>query len=193
MLKALDPSSLQRWQAPRYSRTQRTDQTYRTVARRCAHSITRLVDEYKTTIDDHQQLREVRNDIDYYLRRYHEYCIRQRDGMGAHYREIGADDDVDFEHLIPAARIRDMLLSGVITVEQALNAPTVILSRAKHRLLKESGWASHTPDMWFPFHRYTQIFSARFETHDGTAVDPDTWTLSQHYTYFQHLVVDTRG
>lgn len=179
--------------APVYGRTRRTADTYRTVARHCARHLDLLVEEYRTIQNDQQLLREVRNDIDYYLRRYHEYCIRQRDGMGAHYREIDADDDVDFEHLIPAARIRDMLLSGVITVEQALNAPTVTLSRAKHRLLKESGWASHTPDMWFPFHRYTQIFSAQFETYDGTAVDPDAWTLSQHYTYFQHLVVDTRG
>lgn len=181
------------FQPPVYGRTRRTADTYRTVARHCARHLDLLIEEYKTIRNDQQLLREVRNDIDYYLRRYHEYCIRQRDGMGAHYREIGADDDVDFEHLIPAARIRDMLLSGVITVEQALNAPTVVLSRDKHRLLKESGWASHTPDMWFPFHRYTQIFSAKFETYDGTVVDPDTWTLSQHYTYFQHLVVDTNG
>ena len=31
------------------------------------------------------------NDIDEKLRRYHEYCIKQRDGMGAHYHEQGAD------------------------------------------------------------------------------------------------------
>mgnify|MGYP003337381338 FL=1 len=134
-------------------------------------------------------LREVRNDIDYYLRRYHEYCIKQRDGMLAHYHEIGADSDCDFEHLIPAARIRDLLIAGVLSIEQALNAPTVWLSRTKHHMLKDAGWASHTPDMWRPFRRYTQVFTAKYQTYDGTEIDPETWTLEDHYRYFNHLII----
>jgi hypothetical protein len=109
--------------------------------------------------------------------------------MKAHYHEIGADNDCDFEHLIPAARIRDLLLAQAITVEQALNAPTVRLSRAKHMALKDAGWASKTPNMWLPFVRYSQVFAAKFETHDGTAIDTETWTLEQHFNYFQHLVL----
>ena len=103
--------------------------------------------------------------------------------------EIGADEDTDFEHLIPAARIRDLLLAGVLTTEQALNAPTVRLSRTKHHMLKEAGWASHTPDMWLPFKRYSNVFQASYQTHDGTVIDLDTWTLEKHYQYFQHLVI----
>ena len=140
--------------------------------------------------NDQQLLREIRNDIDYYLRRYHEYCIKQRDGMGVHYHEQGADEDTDFEHLIPAARIRDLLLAKAISVSQALNAPTVKLSRSKHSALKDAGWASHTPDMWCPFRRYSQVFSAQFSTHDGTLIDPETWTLSRHFDYFQHLIIE---
>ena len=121
---------------------------------------------------------------------HHECCIKQRDGMSAHYHEVGADEDCDFEHLIPAARIRDLLLASAISVEQALNAPTVRLSRTKHAALKEAGWASTTPDMWCPFRRYTQVFDATYETHDGTAIDPDTWTLEQHFDYFKHLVIN---
>ena len=109
--------------------------------------------------------------------------------MGAHYHEVGADEECDFEHLIPAARIRDLLLANKITVEQALNAPTVVLSRAKHRALKDAGWASKTPDMWRPFRRYSQVFTAQYQTYDGTAIDPETWTLEQHYAYFRHLVI----
>jgi hypothetical protein len=109
--------------------------------------------------------------------------------MKAHYHEIGADEDCDFEHLIPAARIRDLLLFGIITVEQALNAPTVRLSRGKHMALKDAGWASKTPDMWLPFTRYTNVFEAKFQTHDGVAVDPTTWTLQKHFDYFKHLVL----
>jgi hypothetical protein len=109
--------------------------------------------------------------------------------MLAHYHEVNADEDCDFEHLIPAARIRDLLLAGSITTEQALNAPTVRLSRAKHHLLKEAGWSSTTPDMWLPFRRYSQVFETKYETHDGTMIDPKTWTLEQHFNYFKHLVI----
>ena len=184
--------SLEQFTAPVYGKTRRTPDTYRTVADHCTGHLERLVAEYRGVKNNQQLLREIRNDIDYYLRRYHEYCIKQRDGMSAHYHEQGADEDTDFEHLIPAARIRDLLLAGVITVVQALNAPTVKLSRAKHAQLKEAGWASTTPDMWLPFRRYSQVFSATFETHDGTTVDLESWTLEQHFNYFKHLIIDTK-
>jgi hypothetical protein len=181
--------SLQSFAAPIYGKTTRSADTYRTVATRCRENLLRLVTEYHAVVNDQQLLREIRNDLDYYLRRYHEYCIEQRDGMRAHYHEIGADQDTDFEHLIPAARIRDLLLASRITVDQALNAPTVVLSRAKHRALKEAGWAAKTPDMWRPFRRYSQVFTSQYQTHDGTPVDTETWTLEDHYRYFQHLVI----
>jgi hypothetical protein len=182
--------SLDQFTAPVYGKTKRSADTYRTVAAYCTKNINRLVEEYRAVENDQQLLREIRNDIDYYLRRYHEYCIKQRDGMQAHYHEIGADEDTDFEHLIPASRIRDLLLNGTITVQQALNAPTVKLSRDKHAELKDAGWASATPDMWLPFRRYSQVFAATFETHDGVSVDPTTWTLERHFDYFKHLIID---
>lgn len=182
--------ALEQFTAPVYGKTQRSADTYKTVARHCSTHIDRLVGEYQMVKNNQQWLREVRNDIDYYLRRYHEYCIQQRDGMKAHYHEVGADENCDFEHLIPAARIRDLLLSGTITTEQALNAPTVRLSRAKHDLLKETGWSSKTPNMWLPFKRYNNVFSAQFETYDGTPINQDTWTLEDHFSYFKHLVIN---
>jgi len=181
--------SLEQFTAPVYGKTRRTDETYRTVANYCTRNLIRLVAEYHAVQNDQQLLREIRNDIDTYLRRYHEYCIEQRDGMKAHYHEVGADEECDFEHLIPASRIRDLLLAAAITVEQALNAPTVRLSRVKHMMLKDAGWAAKTPNMWRPFLRYSSVFAAEFETHDGTRINPDTWTLEQHYAYFRHLVL----
>lgn len=181
--------ALENFSPPIYGKTKRTAATYKTVAQHCTSHLDRLIGEYLMIKNDQQWLREVRNDIDYYLRRYHEYCIKQRDGMKAHYHEVDADEDCDFEHLIPAARIRDLLLAGVITTEQALNAPTVRLSRAKHAELKDAGWASHTPDMWLPFTRYANVFTATYQTHDGTAINPATWTLADHYKYFAHLVL----
>ena len=181
--------SLEKFIPPVYGKTVRSPATYKTVAAHCSKHIGRLVEEYASVVNDQQLLREIRNDIDTYLRRYHEYCIQQRDGMKAHYHEVGADEECDFEHLIPAARIRDLLLAQAITVEQALNVPTVKLSRAKHHQLKEAGWSSKTPDMWLPFRRYTNVFAASFQTHDGVTVDPETWTLEKHYEYFKHLVI----
>jgi hypothetical protein len=181
--------SLQQFVAPVYGKTKRSSATYKTVAEHCHQHLIVLKTEYATTRNDQQKLREIRNDMDYYLRRYHKYCIEERDGMDAHYLEIGADKDTDFEHLIPAARIRDLLLAGVLSVEQALNAPTVKLSRSKHMALKEAGWGSHTPDMWLPFKRYSKVFAGSYQTHDGTMIDPDTWTLQQHFEYFAHLKI----
>lgn len=181
--------SLQQFISPVYGKTKRSSATYKTVADHCRRHLMQLVQEYQEVENDQQLLREIRNDMDYYLRRYHKYCIEEREGIGAHYVEVGADADTDFEHLIPASRIRDLLLAETITVEQALNAPTVKLSRNKHMMLKDAGWASRTPDMWRPFRRYTQVFGAQYQTHDGTPIEPETWTLEQHYAYFQHLVL----
>jgi hypothetical protein len=145
-----------------------------------------ILEIYRTSTNDQQTLRLVRDDMDNLLRRYHGYAIKEN--IGAHYREVGVDASADFEHLIPAARIRDMMIAGVFTIDQALNCPTVTLSRAKHHALKEAGWASHTPDVWHPFRRYTQVFEAEFQTHDGRSVDTETWTLADHYKYFDHLL-----
>ena len=172
-----------------YVRTQRSPNTYQTVANRCRRNLTRLATEYREVVNNAQELREIRNEMDDSLRRYHEYCIQQRDGMLAHYHEIGADEDTDFEHLIPAKILRDLLLAEVITIDQALNAPTVVLSRAKHMALKDAGWASKTPNMWLPFKRYSQVFEGKYETHDGVEVDTATWTLEKHFDYFKHLVI----
>jgi hypothetical protein len=182
--------SLEQFTPPVYGKTKRTAETYQTVADYCMRNLIRLIAEYHTVKNNQQLLREIRNDIDKYLRRYHEYCIQQRDGMEAHYHEQNADEECDFEHLIPAAKVRDLLLAKVITVTQALNVPTVKLSRAKHAQLKDAGWASATPDMWLPFQRYSQVFAAEFETHDGTAIDQSTWTLAQHFDYFKHLIIN---
>ena len=181
--------SLESFIAPVYGKTRRSAGTYTTLSNYYTRNIVRLLEEYKTTKNDAQLLREMRNDLDKCIRRYHEYCIEQRDGMLAHYHEVGADDECDFEHLIPLKIIRDLLLAGKINVQQALNAPTVRLSRAKHKMLKDAGWATATPNMWIPFERYINVFDAQYTTYDGTAIDPSTWTLDQHYSYFKHLVI----
>ena len=171
---------------PVYTRTPRNLESYRATYRYCHDRLNSILEIYQASTNDQQTLRLIRDDMDNLLRRYHGYCVKEN--IGAHYVEIGASKDVDFEHLIPAARVRDMLISGHMTIDQALNCPTVNLSRHKHQALKEAGWASHTPDMWLPFRRYTQVFEARFQTYDGLSVDPESWTLADHYEYFGHMI-----
>lgn len=172
---------------PVYARTPRNAEAYRATYRYCHDRLASVLGIYQQSTNDQQTLRLIRDDIDNLLRRYHGYCLKEN--IGAHYHEVGASADTDFEHLIPAARVRDMLISKHMTIDQALNCPTVMLSRSKHHALKEAGWASHTPDMWRPFLRYAQVFSAVYSTHDGRPIDPDTWTLADHYAYFQHLIM----
>jgi hypothetical protein len=179
---------LENFIAPVYSKTPRNTDSYRAFTEYATLQLSGLTNLYQTTANNQHTLRLIREDIDSILRRYHQYCIEQRDGMKAHYHEVGADNECDFEHLIPAARIRDLLLAGAITVKQALNAPTVRLSRTKHHTLKESGWSSKTPDMWLPFKRYSNVFTGVYQTYDGTPVDPLTWTLNAHFEYFKHLI-----
>jgi hypothetical protein len=178
--------SLESFIPPVYVRIKRSPATYKSLAARCKLKLEELIKEYNEVKNDQQLLREIRNDMDNYLRRYHDYCIKEK--IGAHYIEVGADK-TDFEHLIPLARVRDMMYKGHITVEQALNIPTVKLSKEKHRLLKETGWGDKTPDMWLPFTRYSNVFTATYQTHDGTEINPLTWTLEDHYNYFKHLVI----
>lgn len=183
----MDRQLVENFVPPVYGRTPRNAESYRATYRYCSGRLMEILEIYRNSTNDQQTLRLVRDDMDNLLRRYHGYAIKEN--IGAHYREVGVDKDVDFEHLIPAARIRDMMIAGVLTINQALNCPTVTLSRTKHHALKEAGWASHTPDVWRPFLRYTQVFSAGFETYDGKSVDTDVWTLEDHYRYFQHLVI----
>ena len=123
---------LESFVTPVYSRTPRNNEAYRATYRYCHDRLTNILDIYRASTNDQQTLRLIRDDMDNLLRRYHEYCIKQRDGMGAHYMEVDAEGDVDFEHLIPAARARDLMIAGVYTIDQALNTPTVLLSRDKH-------------------------------------------------------------
>lgn len=180
--------SLAGYIAPVYGKTRRTPDTYNTVSTYCADAIARKVDEYHTVDNDQQWLREIRNDIDNYLRRYHKYCIEQRSGIKSHYYEVAHDEDTDFEHLIPAAMVRDLLLARRITVPQAFNTPTVTLSRAKHHQLKEAGWASKTPSLYHPFRRY-ECLGIEIRTYDEQDIDQANWTLDQHYAHFEHLVI----
>jgi len=186
----IDQILIENFVPPVYSKTPRNSDSYRATYAYCTGRLHDILAIYRNSTNDQQTLRLVRDDMDNLLRRFHGYAIKEN--IGAHYRERGADQDCDFEHLVPASRVRDMMIAGVLTVDQALNCPTVTLSRHKHHALKEAGWGSQTPSVWLPFQRYLQVFDAEFETYDGEVIDAGGWTLDQHYQRFDWLIKGMR-
>ena len=130
-----------------------------------------------------QTARLLRDLMDWSLRRYHGYCIKEQ--IGGHYREVGIKKkDCDFEHVVPAAVARDLMIHGRISIEQAMNIPTCMLSKSKHKILNSTRLSKTTPDIEFFFQRY-QTLGVKIETHRGDAVDMKSWTLQDHYNYFK--------
>ncbi len=179
--------AIKNFRQPVYTKTARSVHTYASIKDRCATQITRLVEEYNSVKNDQQLLREIRNEIDYQLRRYHNYAIKEN--IGAHYIEVGLEGNGIFEHMIPASTVRDLCIAGVFTAEQALNVPTCRLSKQRDDTLREKGWVKNTPDIYNFWERYKYCFDTEgvFTTWDGQSVDTDM-TLDDHFAQF---VVDT--
>lgn len=143
--------------------------------------------EYQAHGAEDQAARLIRDKIDFVLRRYHNYAIKEN--IGAHYFEknLSHSTKTEFEHVIPAALARDLVLFGRLTIDEALNIPTCRLSATNHKKLNSNKLGSTTPDIYWFWQRYQQL-GVELETHDGTSVDTATWTLQQHFNYFYYLV-----
>ena len=167
-----------------YSRVQRGDQAYKETYELTVNELDRLVKEYKKLHRVGQTARLLRDSIDHWIRRYHGYAIEG--SIGSHYTEVGVDKaNCVFEHVIPAAKVRDMLLQGVLTVKQALNTPTCLISKRNDEILREEGHVSSSPDYWHFFKRYEMFDDAKFVTYTGEEIaDPVNWTLDKHFEYF---------
>lgn len=165
-----------------YKRVQRNDQSYRQLLEFTVQELSRYLKLYDERFEEDQISREIRNQIDNLIRRYHEYAIQQR--IGSHYTEVGVDQrECVFEHVLPANLVRDMLIHKHLTVLQALNAPVCLVKRSTDKKLSDSGLTSRSPSNWNFFHRYKGLMSS-FTTYTGQPVDLDTWTLEDHYTLF---------
>lgn len=173
---------IEQFRQPVYVRTKRSTETYRATEVYVTNNLKRLVELYNSTRNDEQTSRLIRDDVDNALRRYHGYCIKEK--IGAHYGEVGLEEKGIFEHMIPNSTVRDMLLLGVITPEQACNMPTCKLSKANDDLLREKGWNSKTPNEYNFWERYTNCFEVvgKFETYDGIPVNPKM-TLEDHFSW----------
>jgi hypothetical protein len=150
----------------------------------CVRGLKLCVWTYRRLKVEDQTARLIRDVMDFLLRRYHGYAIKEN--IGAHYYEKGLARGVktEFEHVIPAAVARDLLLYDRLTIDEALNIPTCRLSAVKHKKLNSTRLGSTTPDIYNFWQRYADL-GITVETHNGTAVDMTTWHLDTHYDYFK--------
>jgi hypothetical protein len=166
-----------------YTKVKRGPDSYKESIVITVAELERLVEKYHSTVGS-QSLRLIRDAIDHWLRRYHGYTIRG--SIGSHYKTAQgarAKNKV-FEHVVPASKTRDMLLQGVINPVQAINMPTCFVSKQQDLTLNKSGRVSSSSNLWMFFERY-DVFKDTITTHDGTTIDPLTWTLEDHFNYFK--------
>jgi hypothetical protein len=171
------------FQQTKYTKLKRTGESYAQTKEWAVRNITRCLNELKKSTKNDQAARLIRDEIDGYLKRYHDYCIKEQ--IGSHYREVGAlKKECDFEHVIPKAVAREMMIYKIMDIEEALNIPTCLLRKENHRALNKKH-ASTTPDIWDFWARYRNEFSdIKIQTWDGQDVDLSTWDLVAHYEYF---------
>lgn len=163
---------------------ERNQDAYRITEDFIQSEVMRLVEMYRNLNTLDQRARLIRDGIDLYLRRGHGYNIEG--SIGSHYREVGVDLNMCiFEHMIPQSRIRDLLIQDRITIKQAMNPPTCLISKEHDVQLSKSGFNNKTPSYWHFFDRYTKVFQANYETFNGQPIsNPHDWTLGQHYQFF---------
>ena len=169
---------------PDYGRVQRDGPAYRATERFTRRGLKLCLMMYRKLNRLDQTARLLRDAIDFLLRRYHVYAIKEQ--FRAHYRDanLGTKDKVDFEHVIPLANIIALLIQNKISIDLAMNPPTCLLSRRHHAQLKKLGLADRTPDVWNFWQRYAML-GIQLETHTGDPVDPKTWNLGTHVTHFK--------
>ena len=175
--------SLTKFTKANYTKVKRSTDTHSESLAIAVSELERLINMYK---DNHapQTARLLRDSMDHWIRRYHGYVIEG--GIGAHYTEVGVGiKNCIFEHVIPAAKVRDMLIQGVLTTAQALNTPTCFISQLNDQLLREHKRVSSSPDYWQFFKRY-DVFdtNTKFQTHNGKEININKWTLQDHFKLF---------
>lgn len=177
---------LAKFKQVRYVPIKRSGATYVQTYNWAKEKINRAVTQLRLYPIQDQSARLMRDEIDFYLKRCHDYCIKER--IGAHYREVGVPKkQCDFEHVLPKALTRELLIYNLLTVDEALNVPTCLLSKDKHRLINKVN-VSTTPDIWDFWQRYrNNLPDLKIETYDRNTVNLSDWDLNTHYNYFEEF------
>jgi len=180
--------NMQNMRVKKYVNVKRNDKAYEQALSTATEELERLLDLYRNTvIEDDMRARLLRDSIDHWIRRYHKYAIQGK--IKSHYHQRGVSlsaKDCIFEHVIPASTVRDKLIAGELSINQALNVPTCRVSRKVDSLLRQKGLHDSTPDGWFFFKRYKiTLDGIAIETYNGQPiVDLDNFTLENHFKLF---------
>lgn len=178
--------SVRGFQPPGYGRVQRSGESYRATEEYVRREVAEAVARYRDIERLDQSARLLRDKIESALRRYHGYAIKER--IRAHYQDSTIQSHekkgIVFEHVIPVRYLVALLLQDRITVSYAMNPPTCLLRKAQDTMLERLGLGERTPDIWNFWQRYRDL-DIDIVTHDGTAVDQNTWNLGDHYQYFK--------
>ncbi len=180
--------NMQNMRGKGYANVKRNDRAYEQALETTVEELERLLDLYRTTVvEDDMRARLLRDSIDHWIRRYHKYAIQGK--IKSHYHQRGtslAAKDCIFEHVIPASTVRDKLIAGELSINQALNVPTCRVSRQVDSLLRQKGLHDSTPDGWFFFKRYRiALDTIEIETYNGQKIkDLAAWTLQNHFDFF---------
>jgi hypothetical protein len=172
--------NLKKYTEVSYSRVKRNDASYEVTEQILTSNLHSIIELYELATD-HQSKRILRDLADFCLRRYHGYCIKEK--IKAHYFQVDSQGETIFEHLIPAAIIRDLLLSKAMPIKYALNSPTVQLSRDNDKKLNTVGLVSSSANLLFPFTRYMQAgIKEKFVTFTGVSIESlEEWSLKDHF------------
>lgn len=162
----------------------RNDESYKQCLEFTKSELERLLKMYEGMLEEDMTARLMRDSIDHHIRRYHDYAVRGK--IGSHYREVGVIESQSiFEHVIPASSVRDMLIEGRISINQALNTPTCLIKKSQDTKLRKNGLSNTSPNNWHFFQRYC-VLNSEFTTNIGTSItNLDTWSLQDHNDYFQ--------
>lgn len=172
----------------RKANVKRDDRAYEQALDTTTEELHRLLVMYRDTVfEEDMRARLLRDSMDHWIRRYQGYSIQGR--IKSHYHQQGvslAAKDVIFEHVIPAAVIRDKLIAQQLTINQALNVPTCRVARSTDAALRSRGLHDSTPDGWFFFQRYqAAVPDIGIETYNGQVIQNlGSWTLQDHYDFF---------
>lgn len=180
--------NMQDLRQPRKNNVKRNDRAYEQALSTTTEELERLLEIYRDTVfNEDMRARLLRDSIDHHIRRYHKYAIQGR--IKSHYHQCGVSlsaSDTIFEHVIPAGVIRDKLIQGHLTINQALNVPTCRVARSTDKALRDRGLHDSTPNGWQFFRRYSLAVSdIEIETYNGQKVkDLESWTLQDHFNFF---------
>lgn len=178
---------LQAFKAPTHPPARRGEQAYAATLELARDEIRRHVVQHAEllkagTLNTAIKCRLVRDSIQHWIRRYQQYVIQE--GSKPHYCESGAERDGIFEHLLPVAVVRDLILADTLTIDEALNSPTCLLTDESDQRLRSMGLVKSTPDAYQFGQRYREASIELLFNIDKTKVDLDRWTLEHHYRRF---------